>query len=120
MSQAVPLIASSVSWVGVKVSEGQGANTEKESHGGDSDSLVAAVWRRTLCGLREGVQQLISNVYLGHRIAAKEPAEQCYSLLNKYKLLLWVFFLRVYKEILCHHKNHLYGRSSKGWRMGRG
>lgn len=78
--------------VGMKVSEGHGADTEKESHGADSDSLVAAVWRRTLCGLREGVQQLISNVCLGHRIAAKEPAEQRSSLLNKYKLLLWVVF----------------------------
>lgn len=120
MSRAVSLIASSVSQVGVKVSEGHGADTEKESHGADSDSLVAAVWRRTLCGLREGVQQLISNVCLGHRLAAKEPAEQCSSLLNKYKLLLWVVFLRVYEEILCHHKKNLYGRSSKGWRMGRG
>ena len=78
----------------MKVSEGQGADTEKESHGGDSDSLVAAVWRRTLCGLRERVQQLISNVCLGHRIAAKEPAEQRSSLLNKYKLLLWFFFFK--------------------------
>lgn len=70
MSRAVPLITSSVAWVRVEVSEGQGADTEKESLGGDSDSLVAAVWRRPVCGLREGVQQLISNVCWGHRIAA--------------------------------------------------